>query len=510
MAARENQGYLIAVIVLVLLTLVLALVAFLGTQKAYEQAEAAEASDAKLKVALEIAKAEGLKGEALKAAIGELGPAPAEIDKAIQDLQALSGNSDLAEADKKIIRDILSEVRKVKEVYDLETSRNISSGDDASKVATLRGRIADLTALVDRIRKDYQSEGRRATEAAQDAARDIAESEKTLKSTLEQLEELNEELQEEKSRALENQNKLQAQVELFKDKIADVTRASEEAADIAKNAIGEAKFQVSILQEENSNLKRTLNEITTEVFDHADGKVIHVATGLGTVFIDIGRADGLTSNRTFSVYDQSVTDFANATPKATVEVIRVQTFRSEARVTKEDLVNPILPGDHVLTATWDPGFTVKFALAGRFDLDGDRFDDTEKLIRMIERNGGEVVASHDSKGKISGEVSSDVRYLVKGNMGLIGGTEDDPDAGQILNAVKAMEADAAKNTVQIIDLQKLLNRMGVRAQPKTKQLDFPQGGFPERHSGGSTTRESGSGTRPAGSGTRQPAGSASR
>ena len=127
---------------------------------------------------------------------------------------------------------------------------------------------------------------------------------------------------------------------------------------------------------------------------------------------------------------------------------------------------------------------------------------------MIERNGGEVVASHDSKGKISGEVSSDVRYLVKGNMGLIGGTEDDPDAGQILNALKAMEADAAKNTVQIIDLQKLLNRMGVRAQPKTKQLDFPQGGFPERHSGGSTTRESGSGTR--GSGTRQPAGSTSR
>ena len=36
MAARENQGYLIAVIVLVLLALILALVAFLGIQKAYE------------------------------------------------------------------------------------------------------------------------------------------------------------------------------------------------------------------------------------------------------------------------------------------------------------------------------------------------------------------------------------------------------------------------------------------------------------------------------------------
>ena len=90
MAARENQGYLIAVIILVLLTLVSALVAFLGIQKAYEQAEVAEASDGKLKVALEIAKAEGLKGEAYKAVIGDLGAAPPEINKAIQDLQAVS------------------------------------------------------------------------------------------------------------------------------------------------------------------------------------------------------------------------------------------------------------------------------------------------------------------------------------------------------------------------------------------------------------------------------------
>ena len=509
MAARENQGYLIAVIILVLLTLVLALVAFLGVQKAYEQAEAAEASDGKLRVALEIAKAEGLKGEALKAVIGDLGAAPAEIDKAINDLQRLSGSSDLTAADKKIIEDILAEVRKAKEVYDLETSRSISDGDDASKVATLLSRIADLTALVDRLRNNYITEGRRATEAAQDAADDIAEAEKTLKSTLEKLDELNEELRAEKATALENQNKYQEDIDKATEKIADVTRASEEAAEKARNTIVEAKNQVEILLTENSNLKTTLNELTTEVFDRADGKVIHVAAGLRTVFIDIGRDDGLNSNQTFTIYDQSVTDFANATPKATIEVIRVQAFRSEARITNDETVNPILPGDHVLTATWDPGFTVKFALAGRFDLDGDRFDDTEKLIRMIEGNGGEVVCSHDLQGKVTGEISSDIRYLVKGNTGLIGGTDDDPDAGQILNAVKAMEADAVKNTVQVIDLQKLLNRMGVRAQPKTKQLDFPQGGFPERQAGGSTTRQpAGSGT--TGSGTRQPAGSASR
>ena len=102
--------------------------------------------------------------------------------------------------------------------------------------------------------------------------------------------------------------------------------------------------------------------------------------------------------------------------------------------------------------------------------------------------------------------------MVTGNAELIGGQEDDPDAGAILNAVRAMEADAEKNTVQIIDLQKLLNRIGVRAQPKTTQLDFPPGGFQPRQPGGSGTRPlDGSDTRqPAGSGTRQPAGSGTR
>ena len=69
----------------------------------------------------------------------------------------------------------------------------------------------------------------------------------------------------------------------------------------------------------------------------------------------------------------------------------------------ENPVDPILKYDHILTPTWDPGFKLKIALAGRFDLDGDRFDDTEKLVRLIERNGGTVVAKHDEKGNVNWE-----------------------------------------------------------------------------------------------------------
>ena len=495
MAARENQGYLIAVIVLVLLSLVLALVSFLGVQKAYEQADASRATEAKLAVSGLIAQAEGLKGEAYKAIIGGLGTAPSELEKTVGDLNRIAGNPALSADNKKLITDIIAEVEAAQAAYKVETGTTINNaGDGEATVATLRSRITDLISLVDRMRKEFVIQVRETDEAAADAARKIAQTQETLDSTIKEMENLNEKLIAEKEASLVKENKLKEEVAESKKAIADVTRVSEEAAQQAAASIREGKNQIALLEVDNVNLKTKLNQFTNQVFDNADGQIIKVASALNTVFVDIGRNDGLTNNRTFSVYDQSVTDFETAKVKGTIEIVRVDTFRSEARVTFENPVDPILRGDHILTATWDPGFTVQIALAGRFDLDGDRYDDTEKLIRMIERNGGRVAASHDQKGNVNGKISPDVRYLVRGNKSLIDG-DDDADAGKILNVLRQFEADAVKNTVQVIDLQKLLNRMGVRSQPKTEQIDLPAGGFVPRSPGsanGSGSKGSGS------------------
>ena len=507
MAARENQGYLIAVIVLVLLALILALVAFLGIQKAYEQAELAQASDAKHKATLLLAKAEGLKAEALKAIIGDLGTAPSELGKTINDLQQISGNSALSDAEKKLVDDIIAEVRTAQEVYRVETQAPISGDEDAT-LATLRSRIADLTSLVDRMRKDYTIQVRQTDEAARDAKSKIAQAEETLASTIKEMENLNEKLIAEKAASLQKENILKEEVNQSKQAIAAVTRRSEEAAQQAAALLREAKNQVALLESDNVNLKTQLNQFTNEVFDRADGQIVRVASPTDTVYVNIGRAHGLTNNSTFSVYDQSVTDFESATPKGRIEVIRVENFQAVARIADENIVDPISRGDHILTPTWDPGFTVKLALAGRFDMDGDGHDDTNRLIQLIRRNGGEVVASHDAEGNLKGEISPEVRFLVLSTDALIS-TDDDPNAGRILSAVQSMEAAAIKNTVQVIDLQKLLNRMGVRAQPKTKQIDFPNGGFVPRQPSGSSSRPSGSSTKPAGSSTR-PAGSSTK
>lgn len=217
-------------------------------------------------------------------------------------------------------------------------------------------------------------------------------------------------------------------------------------------------------------MKIKINGYEREVFDRPDGTIVKVASRLKSVFINLGFEDGLPQNETFSIYDQDVINFDKGKHKAKIEVTRIYPYRAEARITEEDPTNPILTGDHVLTATWDPGNKVKFAVAGAFHLDGDIYDDREKLIKMIERNGGEVVATHDSEGTITGKIDASVRYIVVGKKPTLA---EDAGEGLMRNssaiqaAMRTLQAEAKKNTVEPIDLAKLLNRMGVRAKPKT-------------------------------------------
>ena len=66
MAARENQGFLIAVIILVLLTLVLALATFLGISKANEYAATKEAAEKSLAVQKTLGEAHKIEAQVLR------------------------------------------------------------------------------------------------------------------------------------------------------------------------------------------------------------------------------------------------------------------------------------------------------------------------------------------------------------------------------------------------------------------------------------------------------------
>ena len=212
----------------------------------------------------------------------------------------------------------------------------------------------------------------------------------------------------------------------------------------------------------------------------ADGEIVRTARASESVFIDIGTLDGARANLTFAVYDRLANDFEKGRHKAMIEITEVLGPRlSKARVTDEDPLNPILTKDQILSATFDRGDAVNIALGGFFDLDGDGFSDVEKLKQKIIRNGGRVVASHDEDGNITGEIDSTTRFFVLGPT---------PKTGirAVAKAMEEMKAQAEGNSVDIIDIRKLQNWMGVHNRAKIERMDERIGsdGFQQRSPNG--------------------------
>ena len=488
MAARENQTYLITTIVFVLLALAFLLVAILGINKATEYADLNETVQADLNYQEQLANAQKLQTEVLKSYIGDLGFSVAEVDTRINSIKKVADRVQ-GETQKAEINAILTGINSVKEVYQQDMAAHIGSDDpeEQSQDFTWRSLIGNLSSVLGKKHGELNIKSVQALEAQRDAESKIstmqntvAELQKTLKKTQGDPvteKQTNQQKQRELTDALEESRSKTEKLAGDYDNFQQAARARENNLD----------NQIVGLTGQNTLLKNKINVYEREVFDRPDGEIVKVAPRIQSVFIDLGRLDGLTVNRTFAVYDRTVTNFEKGRHKAMIEVISVGGRQAEARVTDEDPNNPILAGDFVLTATWDPGFRVPIALAGRFDLDGDGFDDTDKLVQMIRRNGGTVVARHDSEGTLSGKIDSDTRYLVLGES-----TDLDVNASpEISKATQELEDQADRNTVQVIGLNKLLNRMGVRGKPRIETLDGRiQDGFIRRPTGGSDSRNS--------------------
>lgn len=484
MAARENQGLLIAVIILVLLTLVLALAAFLGLSKAGENATITKDTEHKLLLSKTLGDASAHEADILRAYLGGFGIAVAEVEPMVQALKQLAATQSLETAERAQVQTIVDRVGLIQANYvkDMQGSMTTEEGV-AAQEPTWRSKIESLIAIAAERTNDFAVQRRQTELAEKEAASKILEMEGSVKAVNETLTDRNEELAETKKLGLQNMAELTSKLD---EAVAGNETINKENQTFRANqsiAMQGLKNDMQEVEDKNQGLKTRINIYEREVFDRPDGQIVRVAARNRTCMINLGTADGLTANRTFSVYDQDVTNFDKGKHKAKIEVVRVFAYKAEAKITEEDPTNPILSGDHILTATWDPGFAVSIALAGVFDLDGDRYDDRDKLAQMIERNGGKIAATHDDEGTVSGKIDPTVRYLVLGRPpSLLEDADDNKkrSSSAITDAMQSMQAEAEKNTVELIDLQKLLNRMGVRAKPKTLQIEPGAGRFKPR------------------------------
>jgi hypothetical protein len=293
---------------------------------------------------------------------------------------------------------------------------------------------------------------------------------------------------------------------------AQIQKDAEQAREDAEKRVGDlttekdnALAKVKTLETRVDQQGKELDDVTRPSMEVPDGEIRGVDQGSGTVWIDLGRADALRRQTTFSVYPIDITNLAKGGKKGSIEVTRIRgEHLAEARIVEDVVADPIMIGDKIYTPVWNPGEQVRFALVGLMDIDGDGTSDRQTVLELIEMSGGKVDYWMDEKGNKNGEMTINTRYLVVESEALdVGGkSEKAAAAGADAEAqakAKAAETQAGKYSdvmdearglgLKKITLGELLQQMGWKRQTQLVRYgrdsgprDFrprpPEGGVP--------------------------------
>jgi predicted nucleic acid-binding Zn-ribbon protein len=179
---------------------------------------------------------------------------------------------------------------------------------------------------------------------------------------------------------------------------------------------------VSRLKEENLILRNQLLSLRAErnkeilrpadEFSLVDAQVIGVDGAEHKAFISIGEQQRVRLGMTFTVYADASSirpDDAGNYPrgKATMEVINVGPSSATCRITSEVRGNPVVSGDVVANAVYDPKKVYKFVIYGNFDINRDGFPspgERNDLKALVEAWGG----------RSSDELAGDADFLILG------------------------------------------------------------------------------------------------
>jgi hypothetical protein len=242
-----------------------------------------------------------------------------------------------------------------------------------------------------------------------------------------------------------------------------------------------AQFEkdLNVLTQLNEGLTQKVRDSADESFEVPDGEVIWAVQRTGTVYINLGHADALRPQISFSVYGADDNNAARAEKKGSIEVTKViDAHMAEARITDDTLSEPILPGDKIYTPIWHPGRKVHFALAGFIDIDGDGTSDRDRVQDLIVSNGG----------VLDEELSVNTRYLIDGGVAELGRNVSEAEQEQT-RSYSEMISQANKHGIRRIFVSDFLDNVGFTTEARSVQLgtgatadDFPARAPGERRS----------------------------
>ena len=230
---------------------------------------------------------------------------------------------------------------------------------------------------------------------------------------------------------------LQATRELMEERVESQRRTYEQRVDGLNEDLDVARTDLRRSQdrlEQYETLLEGQRLQARESWRLADAAVLDSEPASGTVFIDKGRRDRVVLGLQFEVFDsveaiRISSDGSIARGKASIKVTEVNETTSIAAVTRSTSGRPIVRGDVVVNAAYDPTRTFKFLVHGNFDVDRDgraTAQEAEFLESLIIDWGGTVVEGDSVPG--------DLDFLV------LGVQPDEP---------APLPPDASRNQIQI-------------------------------------------------------------
>lgn len=427
MAARENQGLQIALIIFVMLTIVLIVTTYLFFRNYSDERDKAKSltqknGDLETKMRQAIAETDDLKG-LVGAAQSEGLDAVKESAK--KELQTHGeGLPESKQTYRALVEHLVTKLRKYEAANaDLAAKSNELNDKLKTNDQAAQAEVAKFTAQLDTTAADLEKERKT--------------------------------FGDDRTKITGQKDQLAAQSEATRQEHEKLSQKSVDQISTLTGQLGRAEQLLTDLRNKE-DLEKKANE-------YPDGKITFVDQRARTVWLNVGRADGLRERTSFVIVAPEDGNPIKSKPKGSVEVVRLtEPHQAEARIVEDDLSNPIMPGDSIFSIVWDAGRSEHFALAGKLDIDGDGESDGGRVRELISINGGIVDAEVADDGARTGEMSINTKYLVLG---------EKPDAeSKDRDSYGKIFTEAQTLGVQTKPLAEFLDYLGYKDEHRTVNL----------------------------------------
>ncbi|MEX2186492.1 MAG: hypothetical protein WD875_06850 [Pirellulales bacterium] len=465
MAQREHQGYQIALVIFVMLTVLLSITTFMFFKKFREEQQKNTEVTQKYNTATSDFNASDSKLASVMQLIGYDKSEP--IDTINRDVEQDRKNyspflSNLAAPAAAAAEDSGEDAPQATEISNPLNYREVAkmfkvelekrSADFVKLTADKQALEATVAAnrTEDKNKNDALLAGQ--TKAQEDAAKELAAFNKS-------------------------RGDHKSQLDLLKAALTKKDEDSQRLNTELSNKIAELNNRDRDRNRAYNEMRDSLAKTRDRHFETTDGRITAVLARERMVYINLGSADGLRAQVTFSVYGQDSAKLVESESKADIEVTQISGPHSAiARVLSDSRSDPILPGDAIFSPAFHPGTRIHFAIVGETDIDGDGDSDRQRVRDLIATNNGIIDIEIEDDGKVSGQIqppkiTASTQYLIKGNP---------PADDKVLAAYSRVigEADAAGTVT--LTMQQFLNMVGYKTDERTVGLgkgadprDFP-------------------------------------